>query len=254
MKNQNIWYCIIFVSLTCIVGLSSTSAQTSSFTFDHQDPAGDVLIYNATENGTPVTNSFYEPLDIKWLYSEKDGLGNVLLTMDLKSKNKFFNRDDTKYVVRIITTPDNSTGYNITYINQSTILKPFSLAGNGTSVDFSTNVSFNHEKGDEMMVVRVRISTYLSDTEHYWLDAYSMMNATNATYLDYISELPGHPEYVNPEVEKSENLENGKVNNDDKNDNGGNSIIIGAVTGIIIIISLLIVILIWFAKKSKRNR
>ena len=114
------WYIINIILITFIIitNLTSTTAQsgTINFIFDYQDPAGDVLMFNATENGTPVEGGTeVDSLDIKWINSKEDGSGNVILTMDLKGKNRFTNEDETKYVFRILTSPDNSTGYNITY-------------------------------------------------------------------------------------------------------------------------------------------
>ena len=120
--------------------------------------------------------------------------------------NKFFNRDDTKYVFRILTAEDNSTGYNITYNNRTAIMNSFSPAGNGTKVNIIANVTFVQDKGDDMMEITISISKYIGNISYYGFDAYSMMVTHNATYLDYISELPGHPEYVNPEVKEAKIL------------------------------------------------
>ncbi len=229
-------------------------AQTSIFIFEHQDPAGDVLKFNATENGTPAGDPFFEPLDIKWLYSEEDGNGNIIITTDLKAKNKFFNRDDTKYVYRILTSEDNSTGYNITYQNQTALMNAFSDAGNGTTIDITANVSFIQDKGDEMMVITIAISKYLQDISHYGLDAYSIMQTSNATYLDYISELPGHPEYVNPEVKEGENLNGGEDEKDDSDSDNGAVIVFGIIFMVAIIIVLVIIMIIFLARKQRRRQ
>jgi hypothetical protein len=224
------------------------------FTFVHQDPAGDVLKFNATINGTPTDDTLYEALDIKWIYSNKDGLGNILLEMDLKAKNKFINEDETKYVFRILTTSDNSTGYNITYKNETAILMPFTPAGNGTPVNIMGNVSFKRDRGDEIMQITISISKYLSDISYFGVDAYSLKIIENATYLDYISELPGHPEYVNPEVEEGENIDSGEGGDDGKTEESGAPMILWIAILIIIIVVILLVVLMWNAKKYRQNR
>jgi len=231
-----------------------------NFIFEYQDPAGDVLKYNATVNGTPVEDdSAFDGLEIKWIYSQEDGGGNVILKMDLKAKNKFINEDNTKYVFRILTSPENTTGFNITYNNQSTVLSPFSPEGIGTSVDISQFVTFEREKGDEVMLIEVPISSYLDNIFYFSLDAYSMKVTNNATYLDYISEIPGHPEYISSEVEAAEDLENskeydenGKENSGDNQDEDGTSFTTKLAIGSIIIIMLIIIALVWLAKKRKQ--
>jgi len=245
---------IIILLIVSIIIVSSTPAtsQTPSFVFDHQDPAGDVLKFNATENGTTATEPFYDPLDIKWLYSEEDGTGNVLITTDLKAKNKFFNRDDTKYVFRILTAEDNSTGYNITYNNRTAIMNSFSDAGNGTKINIDANVTFVQDKGDEMMEITIDISKYLDNITYYGLDAYSIMVTANATYLDYISELPGHPEYVSPDVKESEDLNGGEGDGDDGDDSDNNAGIFFAIIGVIIVVIVVIlVVLLWLMRKKR---
>jgi hypothetical protein len=224
------------------------------FTFEHQDPAGDVLKFNATINGTPTDDPSFEALDIKWIYSNKDSSGNILFEIDLKSKNKFINEDETKYVLRILTTSDNSTGYNITYKNETAVLVPFTSAGNGTPVDIIGNVSFSRDKGDEIMQITISISKYLSDISYFGVDAYSLKIIENATYLDYISELPGHPEYVNPEVGEGENIDTGGSGDDGKTDESGAPFILWIAILIIIIVVILLVVLMWNAKKYRENR
>ena len=209
-------------------------------------------MYNATLNGVPTDDPIFEALDIKWVYSNEDNLGNVVLTMDLKAKNKFVNEDESKYVFRIFTVSDNTTGYNITYKNDSTFLMPFSSIGNGTSIDINGNVSFIQDKGDEMMQITVSISKYLKNISHFSFDAYSMKVQNNATFLDYISELPGHPEYVNPELEESENLDTNEADDSKGTDDEGDSNFLWIAIIVIIIILFLLAILFWYAKKGNK--
>ena len=257
MKLRDIVYYLVFISCIFILCFNLSVAQSRAFvnfTYEYQDPAGDVLKFNATINGTPTADPSFEVLDIKWIYSNKDTLGNILLEMDLKAKNKFINEDETKYVFRILTTSNNSTGYNITYKNETAILMPFSPAGNGTPVDIYGNVSFIHNKGDEMMQITISISQYLRNISYYRLDAYSLKIIENATYLDYISELPGHPEYVNPEVEEGENIDTGGSGESGEPDEKGDTLILWIAILIIIMVILVIVFLFRNAMKRNQNR
>jgi hypothetical protein len=256
LKFKKVWYYLVVAICIFFICLDTTIAQSNgsiNFTFEHQDPAGDVLVFNATLNGTTIDAPEFEALDFKWVYSEEDSLGNVVLKIDLKSKNKFIDEDETKYVFRIITTPDNKTGYNITYQNQTMVLMPFSAKGNGTAINYIDNYSFTRDKGDEMMVVTVSISKYLSKISYYRLDAYSMKVTDNATYLDYISELPGHPEYVNQEVQEAENLDTDDTDDPkDSDEDGGSSLLILGIA-IVVIIIVIIMVLLWISKKKNRK-
>jgi hypothetical protein len=222
------------------------------FVYDHQDPAGDVLKYNATVNGEAISDiSGYDALDFKWVHSEPDGSGNIVLTMDLKSKNKFLNEDETKYVFRMLTSEDNSTGYNITYTNNSAILVPFSDEGNGTAIDITSSVSFDRDKGDEIMRISLLISKYLTNVTYFNLDAYSMKTLDNATYIDYISELPGHPEYISPDVADTENLDGDKDGDSKTDDSGSGTFAIAAVIGVVVL--FVIILMIFLMKKQKKE-
>ena len=256
MRTQNMLSIVVINISIFILCLSSIPAQIPSddiFIFDYQDPAGDVLIFNSTENGTLIADPLTDGLDIKWVFSSVDNNDYLEIKMDLKAKEKFINEVGTKYVFRLFTAQDNSTGYNITYKNQVAILTPFSDQGNGTEKDISTAVSFTSEKGDEIMVISISVATYFQNVTCFSIDAYSMRVTNNATYLDYISELPGHPEYINPEVEAQENLDGG--GSDDKSDDNGNSqtlVIIFVIVGIVIV--LVILIFLWLVKKSKQSK
>ena len=83
MKIQTVSVIIFLLVSIFTAIISPINAQTSIFVSDDQDPAGDVLMFNATENGTPAVDPFLESLDFKWVYSEEDGTGNVLITADI---------------------------------------------------------------------------------------------------------------------------------------------------------------------------
>jgi hypothetical protein len=252
MKIRALSIILILITGIFIVSSNNASSQLPSFVFEHQDPAGDVLKFNATVNGTPTTEAFYDSLDIKWLYSEDDGTGNLMITTDLKSKSKFFNRDDTKYVFRILTSEDDSTGYNITYNNRNAVMNSFSPAGNGSKINIDVNVTFTQEKGDELMEITVSISKYLSDITFYRLDAYSMMVTSNATYLDYISELPGHPEYVDPEVKETEDLDDGDPESDEDDESDNNTNILFAIIFIVGLVIVIVAVLILYLMRKRQ--
>lgn len=255
MKKLEIMLCLILIFSMLITSFNNISAQSDKFIYDHSDPASDVVIFNETENGTTaVGGGLIDALDIKWLHSEEDGQGNVVITADLKAKNKFLNRDDTKYVFRILTSPDNSTGYNITYNNGSAIMNYFSDSGNGTKINIIVNVTFDQDKGDEMMVITISIAKYLSNFSYYNMDAYSMMVTHNATYLDYISELPGHPEYVNPDVKETEDLGGDGDGEDDGGSDDSATIVFGIIFVVAIIIVLVIVLIIWLSRKQHKRQ
>jgi len=255
MKISKLWFILVLISFfTVIFNFSCAQVpDAQKFFFDHQDAAGDVLKYNATINGEPVADlPEMDSLDFKWVHSEANTLGNVVLTMDLKAKNKFLNEDETKYVFRLLTSPDNSTGYNITYQNHSATLIPYTSKGNGTTVNIFQNITFDHEKGDEMMVITVSIERYLSNITHFNVEAYSMKITNNATYLDYISELPGHPEYVNPEVESGEDLDGGSGDSETSDSDNSTPILVGLGIVIIVVVLLVVIIMFWLAKKQRR--
>ena len=189
----------LITAVTCLVAHPSSALEDSMFVFEHQDPAGDVQFFNATENGTFVEK---EGLDIKHVTSGPDGVGNVILTMDLKSREHFLRDDNASYVFRIFTSPDNRTGYEITYVHGTTEMATFSNGAKSAVVPLTDNTSLMNDRGDEILMVEVEISRYLDNISHFDVDAYSMISMDNSTYLDYISELPGHPDYIDPGLEE----------------------------------------------------
>lgn len=254
MSVTRAWYLLGLVCFVVLLIPSTSLAQIPPdimLVYDHQDPAGDVLKYNSSVNGEAIADiSNYDSLDFKWVHSEPDGNGNIVLTMDLKSKNKFTNEDETKYVFRMLTAEDNSTGYNITYTNETAVLVPFSPAGNGTAVDIYTSVSFDRDRGDEIMRITLSIVDYLSGIEFFKLDAYSMKTLNNTAYIDYISELPGHPEYINPDVAGGENIDGGDTGNSKTEDSGTSMVPVFAIIGVVVL--LVLILLIWLIKKQKK--
>ena len=108
---------LIVIGLICIVvTLGFTSGANVNYELEYQDPAGDVLDYNETwhMNGTV---DIYPYIDLKWLKSYNDTIGNVVLRLEVKNNQVLEKSNETKYVFRILTSEDNSTGYNITYKN-----------------------------------------------------------------------------------------------------------------------------------------
>jgi hypothetical protein len=118
-------------------------------------------------------------------------------------------------------------------------------------VDISSQVTFLREKGDEMMQITISISQYLSNISYFGVDAYSMKVLDNATYLDYISVVPGHPEYVNPDVEAGENIEGGDSNTKDTNEESGSGTLIALAVVVAVVILFVLILLFWLMKKRK---
>lgn len=254
MKLNRFWPYLVLTGCLLILIPSSSLASTRAldFSFEYQDPAGDVLKYNATENGLTIDDPAFDSLDIKWIFSVSDNKGNVIITIDLKSKCNFLNEDETKYVVRLLTSEDNSEGYNITYCNETTIFNSFSPQGNGTKIDISPNITFVRDKGNEMMVIKVSIEDYLDQISHYNMDAYSIKTLDDGIYLDYIGELPGHPDYVDPSVVEGENID-GNSEDDSGNIISNSVMVLGLAIGIVVIVMITIVVLVRMAKKRRQD-
>ncbi len=241
---------ISLLSLICLFFSANSQGESQDpLTLEYQDPAGDIQFFNETNNGTATEMM---GLDIKWIRSSVDGEGNVVISIDLKSREHFIIDNSTKYVLRIFTTPDNSTGFNVTYRNGTVELVTFNTTGEGEKIDLSANLTFNNERDDEILEIEVQIYRFLENVSYFNIDAYSMMITDNATYLDYTGQMPGHPEYVDPAVEESEGLDSGddKTGSDD-NPNYGPLIIISVVLFIVFVIGVLIVLIILL--KGKKN-
>ncbi|UCE36496.1 MAG: hypothetical protein JSW00_13385 [Thermoplasmata archaeon] len=218
----------IFMMLNCVVG---------EVNFDlppYQDPAGDVIEFNETWSNVGFAEG-QDQLDIKWLESKNDTLGNVVLTMDLKGKNKIEISNQTKYVFRISTSQDNSTGYNITFINGTTKITNL----NGTIED---DITINTSTTDDGEVLKVEISKikYLSNITYYYIDAYTWKEEWNRTFIDYVYEIPGHPGEISPVIDGEDG--DGGDGGGDKGDDGACllPLILIAVIIIIVVIILLI--------------
>jgi len=157
------------------------------FETDYQDPAEDVIEFNETWSNVGFAVG-QDQVDIKGLESENDTSGNVVLTLDLKGKSKIEMSNQTKYVFRIFTSQDNSTGYNITFINGTAKITNWN---NTVEDDITINASTADD--DELLVVEVSKNKYLSNITYFNIDAYTWMEEWNRTFIDYVSEIPGHP-------------------------------------------------------------
>jgi hypothetical protein len=185
VEHVNLWFLIFLVFIIAIIG--NVYAEVN-YEFDHQDPAGDVLDFNETWHNVGTVDS--EPqIDLKWLRSSNDTLGNVELRMEFKNNQIIEQSDDTKYVFRIFTSQDNSTGYNITYINSSATI---SNLNNTIEEDMTANMTIIDDKG-EVLVVTISKARYLDNITFFNADAYTWKEGGNHTFIDYISEVPGHP-------------------------------------------------------------
>lgn len=240
---------ISILSLICLFFPANSQGEVQDlFTLEYQDPAGDILFFNETNNGTTTEMM---GLDIKWIRSSVDGEGNVVISIDLKARERFIIDNSTKYVLRVFTAPDNSTGFNITYRNETVELVTFNTTGEGEKIDLSANMTFNNERDDEILEIEVQISRFLENVSYFNIDAYSMMITDNATYLDYTGQMPGHPEYVDPVVEESEGLDPGDdKNGSDDDPNYVPLIIFSVVLFIIVVIGIIIALMVIMLKRK----
>ena len=130
-------------------------------------------------------------------------------------------------------------------------MNSFTRLGNKTTIDITDKVSFTIDKGDEKIEVLISKALFLLDISYYSLDAYSMQVTSNNTLLDYISELPGHPEYINPDVQDAEDLDSG---NDGGAESGSDEIldtysILGLALGFVVVCVVIVIVI--FASKRK---
>ncbi len=169
-----------------LISTFSVSAQVD-YDLTYQDPAGDVLRFNETwtDKGTVDSQS---KIDIKWLRSE-DETANVSLRMEFKNNQVIEQSNETKYVFRIFTSQDNSTGYNITYRNGTSIISDFNEA---FQEDMTSNTTIIDDNG-EVLIVKVSKEMYLANITHYNIDGFTWKESGNETFIDYVSEIPGHP-------------------------------------------------------------
>jgi hypothetical protein len=154
----------------------------------YQDPAGDVLEFNETWSNRGTVDS-QSQIDIKWLISSEGTADNMSLRLEFKNNQIIEESNETKYVFRIFTSQDNSTGYNITYMNGSSFIANFNKTFHE---DMSSNTSKINDKG-EVLVIKVLKNRYLLNISYYNIDAFTWKGQGNKTYIDYVSEIPGHP-------------------------------------------------------------
>jgi hypothetical protein len=178
----------LFLAVQILIAFLTPVLAEIEYELTYQDPAGDVLEFNETwSNKGPVDSQ--PRLDIKWLRSSDDTMGNATLRLEFKNNQIIEESNETKYVFRIFTSNDNSTGYNITYKNGTSSISDFN---NTFQEDMSSNTSKIDDNG-EVLVVKVKKSKYLDNISYYNVDAFTWKEQENRTYIDYVSDIPGHP-------------------------------------------------------------
>jgi hypothetical protein len=181
--------CLGFLSLLLLLLVNSDMVLADiDYEMDYQDPAGDVLQFN--ESWSQVGTVETQPqIDIKWLRSSNDTLGNVVLRMEFKNNQIIEESNETRYVFRIFTSLDNTTGYNVTYQNETAIITNFNHT---LEEDIIGNASIIDDNG-EALFVEISKNKYLANISYYNIDAFTWKEQGNMTYIDYVSEIPGHP-------------------------------------------------------------
>jgi hypothetical protein len=117
----------------------------------------------------------------------------------------------------------------VTYKNGTTTITDF--AGN-VEDNLTSETSIIDDNG-EVLLVKVSKEDYLANATHFNIDAYTWKESGGHTYIDYLSEIPGHP---------------GETGNVIENEVGSNNIvgmpwylfliIIGCIIAIILVIVL----------------
>jgi hypothetical protein len=228
MKNPGYLSLILLASFLCMLAIIGCVVGEVNYDLPpYQDPAGDVLEFNETWSQVGQVDN-QSQIDIKWLRSSNDSLNNVVLRMEFKSKQVIEISNETRYVYRIFTKADNSTGYNITHINGSTTI---SNLNNTLEEDMTANTSIIDEQG-EILVVKVSKSRYLNNITYFNIDAYTWKEQGNYTYIDYVSEIPGHPGATGTVVEDG--------NGEDEEDKG----FLGFLCALPLILWILVIIII----------
>jgi hypothetical protein len=189
-SKRKIWFVGIGIfSLFLFLLISSSFVLADvDYEMDYQDPAGDVLKFN--ESWSQVGTVETQPqIDIKWLRSSNDTQGNVVLRLEFKNNQVIEKSNETRYVFRVFTSQDNSTGYNVTYKNETTIITDF----NNTLKEEITNSTSIIDDNGEVLLVEISKNKYLDNISYYNIDAFTWKEQSNMTYIDYVSEIPGHP-------------------------------------------------------------
>ena len=192
-------YSLILFLIFQLIFLSTFSVIAEvDYDLTYQDPAGDVLRFNETWSNKGTVDS-QSKIDIKWLRSE-DETANVSLRMEFKNNQVIEESNETKYVFRIFTSQDNSTGCNITYRNGTSFISDF----NETFFeDMTSNTTIIDENG-EVLIIKVSKNRYLPNITYYNIDAFTWKEQGNETFIDYVSEIPGHPGETGTVVEEEE--------------------------------------------------
>ena len=101
-KVNHIKYFLITISLFCIYLISAlTSGGDVDYVLKYQDPAGDVLHFNETWHLVEDDDEPYLQIDLKWLESDNDTHGNVVLTLKARNQQIIEKSNTTRYVFRI---------------------------------------------------------------------------------------------------------------------------------------------------------
>ena len=226
VKSLLIAFCLL--SILTLIGITSRADLVYEVTY--QDPAGDVLDYNGTWHlvGSVDTHPY---IDIKWLKSYEDTSGNVVLRLEVKNSQIIEKSNITKYVFRIVTKVDNSTGYNVTYKNGTTTITNFN---NTIEYDLTAETSIIDDSG-EVLLVNISKIDYLGNIPYFNIDAYTWKEAGNHTYIDYVSEVPGHPGETGNIVDTT----------------GNSSDILWPLIAIVLIIIVLIIVVVVLKDKNK---
>jgi hypothetical protein len=228
--------CIIMflVSQLFLITAFSVIADVD-YELTYQDPAGDVLRFNETWSDKGTVDS-QAKIDIKWLRSADEVTGNVSLRMEFKNNQVIEESNETKYVFRIFTSQDNSTGYNITYKNGTSFISDF----NETLMeDMSSNTSIIDDNG-EVLIVKVSKNRYLPNITHYNVDGFTWKESGNETFIDYVSEIPGHPADTGTVVDQEDD--------DPKEEEGLLDMLCGLpylLTLVILIVVIIIIAALW---------
>jgi hypothetical protein len=237
---------LLAVILSIIICSSASMAVTYEFDYNGE-PAGDVKRFN--EYGNVTISDEYPEIDLKKFETQNGTGDNWTFTLGTKAK-RFTTSEGVKYVIRIFTRSDNSTGYNITYRNGSIEIARFIGDDEQTPEDISDLGGIVKVKNEELLIIDVPKTKYLLGESLTFLnvDAFSWMEVGNFTYIDYIHNLPGNPGTIAPDIAEDPDLSGGSSGDDDS-DKGGSTMLI--LIPIIIIVIVVILLLILMRSKKK---